>query len=352
MTMTNDPWELLALLRTAGGHWLSVDTIAQQLNWPVGRVERAVTRLESVGVEIERVPHRGLSYRGPAPRLCVEQIRWGLEPKAIGRRIRVWQEVESTNDVAARALRRSGNDGYVVLAEHQTRGRGRQGHGWFAPPESCVLMSVLLLPPRARRDVAWLTCLGAVAVSDVLVERLGLGARIKWPNDILVDGRKVCGILVEERAGSRPGDAPQVFVLGIGVNVNVAPDAWPDELRPIATSLSELVGETLDRSDLIRSLLTRLDHYYTLGMAGDHASVWERYRERAAFVGCRVQLQRRDRQPTRRRSVVHKPATPAVTTVVGRLVHFSPVEGFVLEVAVGESLHIPAVEVVSVSPAR
>ena len=174
----------------------------------------------------------------------------------MGRRIAVWNRVGSTNDVAARGAGSIANEGLVVLAEEQTAGRGRRGRAWTAPAGSSLLMSVLLFPPEPTADPGWLTALAALAVVEVVAAWSGRDARIKWPNDVRVDGRKIAGILVERGPGA---------VIGIGLNVNIRLDQFPDELRDSATSLRILTGARVDRSELARALIERLDAWYDAG---------------------------------------------------------------------------------------
>ena len=167
--------------------------------------------LVSFGFRIEQHPYRGAAYVGPAERLCPDQIEHELATRWLGRRIVVWNRVTSTNDLAIRAGDSRSNNGLVILAEEQTSGRGRQGRSWTAPPRSSILMSVLLFPPphlmpgdsAARSGQAWLTALGAIATAEVVSSWTGRNARIKWPNDVRVEGRKIAGILVERSVSGR-----------------------------------------------------------------------------------------------------------------------------------------------------
>lgn len=195
------------------------------------------------------------AIRSPALRLCPDQIEWNLVTTTIGRRIAVWDRVTSTNDVAFRASGSRANDGFVVLAEEQTAGRGRRGGVWSAERGSSILMSVLLFPKPPLDDPFWLTALAAVAVARGVDHALGgTGvARIKWPNDIRVNERKVAGILVERRDAT---------VLGIGLNVNQSADSWPSDLAEKATSLRAISGRFGDRSRIVRALIGALDDYY------------------------------------------------------------------------------------------
>ena len=262
--------------------------------------------LEAFGFAIERHPYLGVAYRGPASRLCPDQIEWELGTRVIGRRVAVWNRVTSTNDLAARAATSASNDGLVILAEEQTGGRGRRGRSWSSPAGSSILMSVLLFPDPTLDDIGWLTALGAVAVAEVVSGLEGLDARIKWPNDVRVGGRKLAGILVERARGT---------VLGIGVNVNV--EAFPPEIRETATSLRLLLGRTVDRSEVARALIRRLDFHHARAVATGPDSLDEPYRRLSEHFGRQVEV------------------TTATATIAGRLVGLGLRSGLTVEQADG-----------------
>ena len=236
---------------------------------------------ERFGFEIEEHPYGGFAYRAPAARLCPDQIEFELRTRLVGRRIAVWNRVGSTNDVAARGAGSIANEGLVVLAEEQTAGRGRRGRAWTAPAGSSLLMSVLLFPPEPTADPGWLTALAALAVVEVVAAWSGRDARIKWPNDVRVDGRKIAGILVERGPGA---------VIGIGLNANIRLDQFPDELRDSATSLRILTGGHVDRSELARALIERLDAWYDAGRTHGPQALNPRWRERSEHWGQTVEV--------------------------------------------------------------
>jgi BirA family transcriptional regulator, biotin operon repressor / biotin---[acetyl-CoA-carboxylase] ligase len=266
---------MLQRLKRASGQFIAL----AELGADRARVWRDLEALEQFGFQIERHPYLGVSYQGPTSRLCPDQIEHGLVTRRIGRRIAVWNRVGSTNDLALQAGSNLANDGLVVLAEEQVSGRGQRGRQWTAPPRSSILMSVLLFPParlaRSGSDAgggsAWLTALAAVAVAELVSRRTGAVARIKWPNDVRVEGRKIAGILVE-RALSPPvaahpaGDGrprPRGVVIGIGLNVELDLDIFPPELRGRVTSLARIGGRgDIDRSELARALIELLDEFY------------------------------------------------------------------------------------------
>jgi BirA family transcriptional regulator, biotin operon repressor / biotin---[acetyl-CoA-carboxylase] ligase len=253
------------------GGFIPLDTLGANLS--------DLDELEAYGFRFERHPYHGVAYRGPSPRLCPDQIEWELNTRVIGRRIAVWNRVVSTNDLAARAAMSSANDGLVVLAEEQTGGRGSRGRTWSSPCGSSILMSVLVFPSPTIDDLGWLTALGAVAVAEVVSRFDGLDARIKWPNDVRVGGRKLAGILVERGVGT---------VLGIGLNVNV--EEFPEEIRDSATSLQRLLGRPLDRSEIVRALIQRLDFHHAHAIASGPDSLNEPYRRYSEHLGHSVEV--------------------------------------------------------------
>src|SRR5579871_2543608 len=158
-----------------------------------------------------------------------EFVEWNLSTRSVGRRVLVYDRTDSTNERAAERAGSIANDGLVVLAREQTAGRGQHGRTWQCPPGSGVLLSVLVHPPPEIRRAAILTGWAAVAVCETIRQATNLQARIKWPNDVLLDGRKVCGILSELRASPlRLGEDPPQWaaIVGIGLNVNQPAEAF------------------------------------------------------------------------------------------------------------------------------
>jgi len=321
---------LLHRLRAAGGDYLALGELGHDLRL----VRRDLDALASFGFAIEQHPYRGAAYRGPASQLCPDQIEHELATRWIGRRIAIWSRVASTNDVALRAGASAANDGLVVLAEEQAAGRGRLGRPWVSPARSSILMSVLLFPPPQLAGAQpgsafgcpWLTALGAVATAEIVATWTDREVTIKWPNDVRVGGRKIAGILVERALAPRPVSAPRGFaksdesgrpvVIGIGLNVNVEEHDFPDDLRPRATSLLiEGGGDPLDRSEICRDLIRRLDHWYDLSRTTGPQALNDAWRALSEHVGRVVRI------------------TTASGIVTGTLVNIDLIAGLSVDIA-------------------
>lgn len=238
-----------------------------------------------------------------------EALTDGLGTRVIGRRVLCLEKASSTNDRAWAEAAHRARDGTVILAEEQTRGRGRLGRSWHSPPGSGVWLSVLLRPAMPVDRYPLLTSVGAVAVAAAIAGTVPLSPRIRWPNDIVVGGRKVAGVLAETRdLTARHPPA----VLGIGVNVNISREEFPRELREFATSLSIEAGAPVNRLRFARNLLVELDHLYAEVCEGDVDAFCERWRALLDLLGERVRIRTGGRWH------------------VGRLVDIDPCEGIFL----------------------
>jgi BirA family biotin operon repressor/biotin-[acetyl-CoA-carboxylase] ligase len=296
-----------------------------ELGTEIDRLHADLDELAAFGFGLERHPYWGVAYRGPAERLCPDQIEADLGTVKIGRRIAVWNRVTSTNDIAVRAAASTANEGLVVLAEEQSAGRGRRGRTWMAPSGSSILMSVLVFPSPGLAETAWLTALGAVATAEVVAACVGPEApvTIKWPNDVRAGGRKIAGVLVERGQGA---------VIGIGLNANVQPAAFPPELAEGTTSLCIIAGRPIDRSELARALIQRLDAWYVLGRTAGPGTLNLPWRERCEHLGKTV--------------VVTTPRGP----IQGRLDDLHLQHGLRLALADGQHRRIAIPEVLAIAP--
>jgi BirA family transcriptional regulator, biotin operon repressor / biotin---[acetyl-CoA-carboxylase] ligase len=238
---------ILEAFYQADGQFVSVEYLAKAAKSLPEKVAGEICELQQLGYEIEVHPHHGYRLLGVPDRLTADDIQARLRTSLIGSRILVFEETSSTNDVVERMARSRADEGLVVFAESQTKGRGRHGRTWVSPGGRGLWFSVLLRPkfPLPRVTVA-----ASVAVASV-VRKTGLDVRIKWPNDVTVKGRKLAGILTEASDGCA--------ILGVGLNVNCRPEEIPAD---IATSLLIETGKPQDRISLAAEILSALDRYY------------------------------------------------------------------------------------------
>jgi BirA family transcriptional regulator, biotin operon repressor / biotin---[acetyl-CoA-carboxylase] ligase len=225
-----------------------------------------------------------------------EKLKRNLRTLVIGREIRICDVVASTNDEAWELAEQGADEGTVVFAEEQTRGRGRLGRKWWSPRGRGIWMSVLLRPPRREGVLPMTTIIGALGAADAIRSTTRLPAMIRWPNDILIDGRKVGGVLVEEHSRPQGRD----LVLGIGIDIGPWTDAdraaMPKDVAEIATTLSDEVGEPVDRAAVARAMLRELDRWYRRKLDGDFESINQRWRELSATLGRRITLEEQGRR--------------------------------------------------------
>ena len=231
---------------------------------------------------MDAAPKKGYRLVARPEQLSAAEIRQGLAAQVVGRVVECRQSVGSTMDEATALAAAGAVEGTVVCAEQQTSGRGRLGRRWDSPAGQGIYLSVILRPDWPPTEVAKLTLLAAVAVCES-VRPCGIAACIKWPNDILVDGRKLAGILTELNAEV---DRVNFVVIGLGLNVNAA----AGQLPPQAVSLRMAAGQSFARGPVIRQVLTRLEHWYRLVQAEGFAPMLSRWKELSVTMGQRVRI--------------------------------------------------------------
>jgi len=213
--------------------------------------------------------------------LSAEAVIQGLETRFIGQRVLYYPSLTSTMEIAGQEARQGADEGTAILAEEQTAGRGRLKRAWLSPRGS-IALSVILQPELSH--LPSLIMLASLAVVHSIESVTGLKSEIKWPNDILVNGRKVCGILIESNV--REGTVNHV-IIGIGIDVNIRISNYP-EIQPIATSLSDELGKEVSRLEITRSLLVGMETLYLKLLSG--GSLYEEWRDSLVTLGRDVQV--------------------------------------------------------------
>ena len=247
-----------------------------------------IEELRSLGYEIEAGPHFGYKLVSSPDALHADDLLARLgKTKVIGRDIRVFERTTSTNDVVERLARDGVKEGVVVFAESQTKGRGRLGRKWIRRAQGPLVFNFVAAGLRPQ-ETTQLTVASATALRRAIQSETSLQPEIKWPNDILVGGKKVAGILTELSAEL---DRVRHVILGIGVDVNLGVGEFPPELRRLATSLKIESGRAISRPELAASILRELDSDYARISAGKFTAVADEWEARCATIGKDVTIQ-------------------------------------------------------------
>jgi len=290
--VTKLEWSLVITAKESGGR---IAPAALRALVAEGDLDAQVAAFARRGYRFEPGPRGALVLSAWPRRLFAEEIAHGLGTDLVARRVETHWTVTSTNDLA-RAEARRGREGTAIFAEEQTGGRGRFGRKWVAPRFSALLFSVPFSCEAASVQAASLALAGAAAVAEAVAQVYSLPARIRWPNDVLIEGRKIAGVLVEQ-TGAR---ARRWLVAGIGVNVNLDPAALPRGLEETAGTIRQFLGHDADRALLARAILRRLDFWWEVLKARDVARLSGVCLTLSSIIGTFVTLESRGKRHTGR----------------------------------------------------
>jgi BirA family transcriptional regulator, biotin operon repressor / biotin---[acetyl-CoA-carboxylase] ligase len=281
--------EILSALRSASEGGVSGAELSHRLGITRAAIWARIEELRQIGYDIEATPHLGYRLVSSPDALHADDLLARLgRTKVIGRDIRVFQETTSTNDVVEKLARDKVKEGVVVFAESQSKGRGRLGRKWISPARKGLWFSILLRPDLRPQEVTQITVASGTALRRAIEANTGLKAQIKWPNDILIHGKKAAGILTELSAEL---DCVKHIILGIGVDVNLTAAEFPADLRKIATSLKIETGKPVSRADLAVAILRTLDEDYARVCTGKFESVAQEWEEHCGTIGHPVTIQ-------------------------------------------------------------
>ncbi len=281
--------KILNIFRSSNGEFISGEEISEKLKVSRAAIWKHIDKLRKEGYEIEGEPHVGYRLISTPDRLTEDEVSYGLGTKIIGKKIHSYDSTDSTMDIAHRLAQSNAPDGTVVFSEGQSKGRGRMGREWTSPKGKGAYMSLILRPDVSPADAPKITLMSAVAVANAIRKATHLGALIKWPNDILINNRKVCGILTEMSAEI---NTVKYIVLGIGINVNTAKADLPKE----AASLKSESGHTVDRVEFTRELLRELERQYHIFKEKGFKKIIEEWKDLSHTLGEEVKIACHDRK--------------------------------------------------------
>lgn len=276
-----------AILQNADGQFRSGTSLATELGVSRNAVWKAVCELREEGFPIETRKKIGYRMRHAADQLTPESVRTQIYTRVLGNTFEVLPQVGSTNDECRRRYRKGAPHGTVIAANAQSAGKGRQGHRFCSPPGAGLYFSVLLTEPLAIVDAPLLTACAAVAAARAIDALCGTKIQIKWVNDLMLGGKKCCGILTEGGVSLESGML-EYAIIGIGINVRDSRRHMPEELHDIVTSLEEEVPSLIvDRAKLLAAVLYYLEQM--LPTISDRRFLHE-YRSRSCLIGKLVRV--------------------------------------------------------------
>ncbi len=273
---------IIQFLKESDGY-ISGEEISQRLKMSRAAIWKHMQELRAHGYEIAAVPHLGYQLVTCPDKLLGYEIQSGLNTKIIGKKIIVLDTVTSTMDEAFRLGMENCPEGTLVVAEAQSKGRGRLGRVWASPKAKGLYFSFVLRPSLPLDQLAQLTLMSAVAVSEAIEDISELKPSIKWPNDILLGTRKLAGILTELRAES---DQVKFVIVGIGLNVNTS----RHQLTTGASSLKVAAGQSFNRAQVFQAILRSLEKWYLKLLHHEFAEIMEEWKKRSATLNKRVRI--------------------------------------------------------------
>jgi BirA family transcriptional regulator, biotin operon repressor / biotin---[acetyl-CoA-carboxylase] ligase len=276
---------LLEVFSNANGEFISGQKISEQLGCSRTAVWKHIEDLRNEGYELEAVRKLGYRIITKPDKISGNEIQLGLETEFLGRNIHFEESLTSTQKIAHRLSYDGVAEGTLVVAEEQTTGRGRLDRAWYSPKHTGIWMSMILRPQIPPSQAPQLTLLAAVGVVQAIQEVTGLEPDIKWPNDILINQKKIVGILTELQAET---DRINSVIIGIGINVNQELNHFPESLHSIASSLAIEKGEKIDRAKLVQVILFKIEKLYKEYLQHGFKVVkllWESY---ATSIGKRI----------------------------------------------------------------
>ena len=283
---------ILAMLRSKTGQFVSGEELGRQLNVSRTAISKQIQKLRHEGYGIESTVSQGHRLISLPDLLRPDEVRSQLTTEVLGKEVIYFSQIGSTNDEAKKRAVDGCPEGTLVITETQLGGRGRLARGWFSPFAKGIWFSVILRPPFPPQEAPKCTLMAAVALNRAIRDCTGIACGIKWPNDILCNGKKLVGILTEMSAEM---DAINHVVIGMGVNVNISIDEIPPELQTVATSLQIETGGAVPRLELFIQILKRLEELYLSVKTDGFAGVLAAWRQESITLNRLVTVSGPDR---------------------------------------------------------
>ena len=278
---------ILEVLRKRAPEPVSGEELSALLEVSRTAIWKHIQVLKNSGYIIDSVPKKGYILQSAPDRLRPEEVVMRLETKWLGHSINYDESVTSTNEVAKKLANAGCEDGLVCIAEEQVGGKGRLARVWFSPYAHGIWFSVVLKPPFMPSEASKCTLLAAVAVVRAINEYTGVKAGIKWPNDILIDGKKMVGILTEMNAEF---GHINYIVIGTGININVPKESLSDDLKDVVASLADVTTKKINRAELLALILKNMEEFYELAITEGFGPILDEWRWWSTTLGKEVKV--------------------------------------------------------------
>lgn len=278
--------KLLDILKTCGGY-ISGEELGKRLGVSRTAVWKKIAKLKNAGYEISAVTNKGYILKGMEEDMLNEsEIKENLKASVLGNSIYYFKELDSTNNEARKLGEANASEGALVVCDTQTGGRGRLGRPWVSLPKGGIWMSILLRPDIYPQQAPKITLVAGLSVCKAINKVSGADTKIKWPNDILLNGKKLCGILTEMNAEM---EKVNYVVTGIGINVNI--ESFPDEIKDVATSLIIENGQAFKRKEIIKEVLLEFEkNYFKYIIHNNFSEFVEEYKKNCITLGKNVKV--------------------------------------------------------------
>ena len=279
---------ILELLYEKQSSWLSGEEISRKLGISRTAVWKYINTLRESGYNIESSSRHGHKLISRGNSLSEFEIKRNLQSQIFGHKeLHIFDETDSSNIQAFRSASEGAAEGSIVIAESQTSGKGRFGRRWVSPPGENLYLSIIIRPQIPTLTAPRLTLVAAVALSETLDSLGASGHRIKWPNDILFNGKKLSGILTEMKGDC---DSIDFIIIGVGVNLNSSSDDYPDEIKDSVISLKEITGSEIDRIVFLNSFLLHFEKKYSDFLQGRFSEILGSWIEKSSIINQRIKV--------------------------------------------------------------
>ncbi len=276
------------------GDYISGQELCAKLEVSRTAVWKHIKTLREEGYQIDSVTNKGYRLLKSPDLLVPEEVQSNLKSHWLGQEMRFYETIGSTNLEVRRLAEQGAPHGLTVITEEQTMGKGRRGRSWLGEPGCGIWMSFLLRPQIAVENSSMLTLIAALAVQKAIKEEANIQCQIKWPNDIIVNKKKICGILTELSAQM---DELNYIVVGIGINVNI--ESFPKDLKDKATSLRIETGQIMKRAPLAAKVLECFEHYYEIFLQTEDLSAFmDEYNRLLLHVNQKIRVIQGSREET------------------------------------------------------